>query len=113
MRRAEIGEIVELPLNRVKFSVDEAVDCLKPLITQKLPFSLFDYAGKIIGERMKEEPERLFVFLDKIEATKAMGGYVVIGASLAQLIGIRKSLPQRKMWERLLSLDKKNSLVDD
>jgi len=106
MKKAEVKAITERCLSRVSSSADEALDILKLLITQKLHFPLFDYAGKIIGEKLQNEPKRLFVFLDAIEATKAMGGYVVLGSSLAQSLGIWKSLPPRRMWERLPSLDK-------
>jgi 3-methyladenine DNA glycosylase AlkD len=86
MKREEVRGIAEQFLERLRPSVGDAVALLKPFISQRLHFPLFDYAGEIIGEGLRARPARFFTLLDKIEATKAMGGYVVIGSSLVQLI---------------------------
>ena len=63
-------------------SVDNALDALYPLLSQKIPFLLLDHAGDILGNLAVEKPRGLISLLDKIESTKAMGGYVIIGSAL-------------------------------
>ena len=86
MKKREVAEISHECLSQLaEGSIDRALETLGPLLSQKLPFPLLDHAGYILGSLMMERPRALLALLDKIEATKAMGGYVIIGRALGCL----------------------------
>lgn len=61
---------------------ETALEALNPLLTTKVPFPILDLVGQILGERAKEEPQKLLAFLDRLVETRAMGGYVIAGQGL-------------------------------
>jgi 3-methyladenine DNA glycosylase AlkD len=83
-----------------KGSPDAALKTLHPLLSQKLPFPLLDHAGNILGNLARERPQGLLSILDKIEMTKAMGGYVIIGSALARFTtyDLHKALDKAKEY---------------
>ena len=93
MKKQEVTEISQKCLTLLtKGATDEALETLKPILTQKLPFPLLDHCGEILGSLAAAKPESLLFFLDRIETTKAMGGYVIIGSALGCFVD--HNLPQ-------------------
>ena len=83
MKKQEAADLSQKCASLLKdTSVDATLEAIRPLLSQKLPFPLLDHAGSILGSLAAAKPERLLSLLDEIEATKAMGGYVIIGSSL-------------------------------
>lgn len=87
MKKREVAEVSQECLTLLAAgSIDEALKTLHPLLSRKLPFPLLDHAGDILGSLATKRPQGLLSLLDKIEATKAMGGYVIIGSALNSFI---------------------------
>ncbi len=83
MKKQEVTRISQECLSLIENSlIVEAVKTVEPVLQQKIPFLLLDHAGEVLGGLIIGKPRDLITFLDRIEATKAMGGYVVIGSVL-------------------------------
>lgn len=87
MKKQEVAEVSQECLTLLaRDSIDEVLKTLDPLLSRKLPFPLLDHAGDILGSLAIAKPQGLLSLLGKIEATKTMGGYVVIGSALSRFI---------------------------
>jgi len=80
MRRQEARGLAQKCLGLLAVGEEEtALEALNPLLTTKVPFPILDLVGQILGERAKEEPQKLLAFLDRLVETRARGRYVVAG----------------------------------
>lgn len=59
---------------------------LKPLLDSKCAFPKLDRIGKILGECADTNERDLVSLLDKIVEYNAMGGYVIVGQALVQML---------------------------
>jgi len=83
MRRQEARGLAQKCLGLLAVDEEEtALEALNLLLTTKVPFPILDLVGQILGERAKEEPQKLLAFLDRLVETRAMGGYVIAGQGL-------------------------------
>jgi 3-methyladenine DNA glycosylase AlkD len=56
---------------------------MSPVLDAKIPFPLLDEIGKLLGETGKLDRSRYFRVFDDIVVTDKMGGYVIVGQTLA------------------------------
>ena len=61
-------------------------DVLNPVLDSKVPFPYLDEMGKILGTKGKQDHQRYFDEFDEIIEANKMGGYVIVGQALAQLL---------------------------
>jgi 3-methyladenine DNA glycosylase AlkD len=61
-------------------------EVLNPVLDSKVPFTYLDEMGKILGSKGKNDYQKCFGVIDEIVASDKMGGYVIVGQALAQLL---------------------------
>lgn len=79
-----------------------AADSLKPLLNTKCPFSKLDQLGNLIGNKAKDDPTAFLNAFDCIVESQAMGGFVVVGEALAELLATDFDVAMRKSREYII-----------
>ena len=62
---------------------EEFWSLLNPVLDAKVPFTLLDEIGRILGEAGRSDSPRYFGVFDTIIASDKMGGYVIVGQALS------------------------------
>ena len=85
-----------------KNQFETAANTLKPLLNTKCPFSKLDLLGKLIGSKAKEQPIEFLEAFDRIIASQAMGGFVVVGQALVSLLETNFDATMNKSREYII-----------
>jgi 3-methyladenine DNA glycosylase AlkD len=107
LSKEEINEIAE---NAAKYLLENNeilfLETLKPILDDKCAFSKLDMLGGTLGYKLKYSPDVLIKGFDILVNYNKMGGYVVLGQGLIQLLPENLDIVMKKSREYIILGDK-------
>lgn len=87
-------------------SIDSACQSLQSLLNIKCPFTKLDLVGRMIGEICRSQPQKLLQFCDTLIESQAMGGFVIVGSALTELLSTNLEQVMQRSEEYIIKGDK-------